>query len=76
MLVPFPDDGVTGVVGVRDVETPNFDLFIALVVVLVVLVLIAVVGANEILRLGVGLVERPSEDIVLDNCDAGGGGGG
>jgi len=71
-------DGVEGVVGVRGPETLNFNLFIPLALVIVVVEEEeTLVGAKEILRCGVELVERPSTDIVLDldNCDPATGGG-
>ena len=71
-------DGLRGVVGVRDPETLNFNLFIPFVVVVVVFVEEEMhLDVNEIRRCTVELVERPSAEIVLDldNCDPATGGG-
>ena len=80
--LPFPGEGLMGVVGVRSPETLNFNLFIPFVVVVGLMEEESPVGANEIRRCGIEFVERPSADIVivlvLDDCDpaTGGGGGG
>lgn len=69
-----------GVLGVRSPETLNLNLFIPFVVVVLDVIMEEdkLVGANDIRRCGVEIIERLSADIVLvlDDCDPATGGGG